>query len=193
MGRVGGGPPIIPVLTADPAGGDDGDLFYDSVLDKFRARRDGRWVTLGYAATIATLRRTTAQTIPSGGAGTAISFATVDQDAAGYYAAGAPTRLTVPAGYDGIHLAGGSFMWDANATGQRQWGMSLNGVAWPGSQDNRPGNAGFGVAASIVGPPRLLVAGDYVEIKAFQDSGADRSVLDSPNPNLWIVRLGPPA
>lgn len=37
----------VPVVAADPASGDDGEIVYDSVLDKFRARVNGAWTDLG--------------------------------------------------------------------------------------------------------------------------------------------------
>ena len=37
----------VPVVSADPAGGDDGEIVYDSVLDKFRSRVNGAWTDMG--------------------------------------------------------------------------------------------------------------------------------------------------
>lgn len=37
----------VPVVAADPASGDDGEIVYDSVLDKFRTRVNGAWTDMG--------------------------------------------------------------------------------------------------------------------------------------------------
>lgn len=37
----------VPVVNADPASGDDGEIVYDQVLDKFRSRVNGSWADLG--------------------------------------------------------------------------------------------------------------------------------------------------
>ena len=37
----------VPVVNADPASGDDGEIVYDQVLDKFRSRVNGAWADLG--------------------------------------------------------------------------------------------------------------------------------------------------
>lgn len=37
----------VPVVSADPAGGDDGEIVYDQVLDKFRTRVNGAWTDMG--------------------------------------------------------------------------------------------------------------------------------------------------
>ena len=37
----------VPVVDADPATGDDGEIVYDQVQDKFRSRVNGAWTDLG--------------------------------------------------------------------------------------------------------------------------------------------------
>lgn len=37
----------VPVVSADPASGDDGEIVYDQVLDKFRVRVNGAWADIG--------------------------------------------------------------------------------------------------------------------------------------------------
>lgn len=87
------------------------------------------------------------------------------------WSAGAPTRLTAPV--DGLYYVYGGITWTSNATGRRAVLFAINGVEqtphYPTLvQANTSGNMGL-MAERIL----ELSAGDYVEIKSYQDSGAD--------------------
>lgn len=89
------------------------------------------------------------------------------------------SRLTVPSGVSYVRLYW-SLSWAAASTGYR-WvdflknGSSLGFTGWP--RKNRFGNSG--TYSTIMGgssPPLPVVAGDYFEIRGFQNSGS----------TLWI-------
>lgn len=138
---------------------------------------------------IAHVNRTTLQTIASSTV-TAIGFDAEISDPAGYHDTVTNNpRLTVPSGKDGIHIFGGSFMWSNDSGGQRQWFFRVNGVTVRGYDIRGPGGT-FGVMAMVVSPPLNLSAGDYVELCCWQDSGANRNVVNAVQAEFWAARLG---
>lgn len=70
----------------------------------------------------------------------------------------------------GKYLVAGAVEWAANATGQRNLQIRLNGSATL-KTDNRMNLSGSYPCAMTVSVVVDLAAGDYVELMAFQDSG----------------------
>lgn len=111
-----------------------------------------------------------AQAIPDS-AYTAVSFDTEAFDALGMHSGGAPTRITIPAGKDGVweFQTHPSFL--ANVTEVRQTQFKKNG-AFIGPQLLVPGNVGApDVAAGELTFKVALVATDFVEVFVRQNSG----------------------
>lgn len=86
-----------------------------------------------------------------------------------------PTRWTCPVGWDGYYKVAGN-IWigpqaTQNLTGVRYAEIDKNGVVVPGAATRLPPisdpyQIGFPVSANVA-----LVAGDYIEVKALQNSG----------------------
>ena len=82
------------------------------------------------------------------------------------------SRVTV--GATGEYLVQYSAFWDANGTGLRITQLLVNGTGNPvGGQKNASGSANM---IQSGGAPLQLTSGDYVELQAFQNSGANRTV-----------------
>lgn len=131
---------------------------------------------------VAVRQITTAQSIPSG-AFTALTFNTEDYDNE------APTsmhslltnltRLTAQTA--GTYLVGGACTFAGNVTGRRGLRWDLNGSPVAGSQLTQVAGA---VAANVTVVARTmyvaLAVGDFVELKAFQDSGVALLTIVTP-------------
>ncbi len=94
------------------------------------------------------------------------------------------SRLTLSP--PGRWIVGGGCAFAANATGQRGLRVSKNGTVVPGGQ--------FLVDAAAAGTTNLgvanivnIVAGDYIELETFQNSGGN---LDHTANRFWAQRVG---
>lgn len=107
---------------------------------------------------------------------TPITFNLEEFDSSGFHSTSSDTsRITIPTGYDGKYLIGGMTSWDTNATGERYMRFKKNGsLDIRGSHVHASADAGGPKqeTAALVD----LVAGDYVELNVFQDSGGSRTV-----------------
>lgn len=98
-------------------------------------------------------------------------FDTDQDDALGFHDTAANTsRLTVPAGRAGLYLLAANVQFATNATGARFVRLLLNGTNQV-AIFNSPAVGGFATRALVVAL-RRLVAGDYLEVQVYQDSGA---------------------
>jgi hypothetical protein len=96
------------------------------------------------------------------------------------------SRLTVPTGLAGNYMVTGNVVWASNATGFRRASLLKNGVAF--NVEGTTANAISGVATRLSFSVLLpLVATDYVEIEAVQNSGGN---LDVTNASLQLVKIG---
>lgn len=97
-------------------------------------------------------------------------------------------RLTAP--ITGLYAFGASIAIASNATGRRYVGFRVNGTT----------SLGFVELAAVNGDDTYfmpsssyrLAAGDYVEVRAFQDSGGNLNVNAGGNfsPEFWMYRVG---
>lgn len=86
-----------------------------------------------------------------------------------FWAAGAPSRVTIPAGLGGLYLVSAIPIWDINGTGGRYATILKNGAdQW---RTNSGGSAAWYTQHNIVVPIQV-VPGDYVELGVYQNSGA---------------------
>lgn len=85
-----------------------------------------------------------------------------------------PSRITIPVGYGGRWMFDFTTQFAASATGQRVLSLALNGsiLTHPGD-DRRPGLSNVYSQSGRMSALLDVVAGDYVEAMAFQDSGGD--------------------
>ena len=98
------------------------------------------------------------------------------------------SRLTVPANGAGLYLVIGLVSWTANGTGQRQMRLLLNGsVTFTHVLNNA--TASF-VTLNQMSMLLGLVAGDYVELDCYQDSGGNLDVIGGTSRTIFqIVKL----
>jgi hypothetical protein len=99
------------------------------------------------------------------------------------------SRMTVPAGKDGKYLLTATVLWDSNATGARHAWFFKNGSGLGGFVRNA---ATAQILAQGLSMIANLVAGDYVEVNVFQDSGSNRTLTASITGamSFEIMRLG---
>lgn len=82
------------------------------------------------------------------------------------------TDIVVPVGMDGSYLITASMVWDANATGNRNMRIYVNG-ALRASQSLTPGANNANGAMNNVSKQLRLVAGDVITVQVFQNSGVN--------------------
>lgn len=140
----------------------------------------------------ARVTRAGAQTI-SNATQTSLTFDTEKFDTDGYHSnVTNNTRLTIPAGLGGTYLIGGSVSWIGNATGFRALWIEVNGD----SARNICGDIYEPEAATainqVVTTLYQLAAGDYVELRVFQNStgNLDDIVDEEAAPIFWIAKVG---
>lgn len=151
--------------------------------------------TLGGVATGASQPRaavfnTTAQTIGTA-AWTAITFNSEDIDSASMHDTSSNTsRITVPAGGDGWYLVSAIMAFQTSAAGTvRRLRIQKNGA----TVANYLPEIGYPPSATLqelqITGALALVAGDYIELQAFQDSGGNLTTGTTAggNPSSFIV------
>jgi hypothetical protein len=120
----------------------------------------------------AKLRNSVTQSITNNvAAGTAITWDTEDFDTAGGHSTVTNTsRYTCQAGYAGKYRLDATVWWAVNATGRRDIWFAVNGVTVAGTGGSvLPGQALIVPMSTVAIVP--LVAGDFVEVFVFQNSG----------------------
>lgn len=119
-----------------------------------------------------------------------IPWDNVSYGSPGLYSPGSPTRLTVQT--RGLYQVDGQVLWDNGASGHRFLQFLVNGdpLGWGTNV------AQFNEASNWM-PQRTsmtlaLDAGDYVELQAWHDTGATRSLVTIAHlgPALTLTRLG---
>ena len=129
---------------------------------------------------------------------TAVQFDTVITDDGPYYAAGQPTRLTVPTGTSaGYYLVFGS-VGITGASSRYSFGIRKNGASGSvyGFAEQTLTGAGPTTAETVVGLASLT-AGDYVEMVVWQNSGGALNTVTAVDgfaaaetpPNFGMVRI----
>lgn len=99
------------------------------------------------------------------------------------------TRLTVPDGWTGAEIIfNGAF--DAG-TGQRIFELMKNNVSGlnAGCKTSIPAHATYIQMQSFISPRLTVVGGDYFEIRAFQDHGSNRDVINGASSDAAIFSI----
>lgn len=125
------------------------------------------------------LTRSANVSVVSGAAPALSNWDAPTYDAYGFYSAGQPSRLTVPAGYAGVYTLAGYTGWAINAVGERYTQINKNNVELFG--DTRPGMTG-GVYTTHQPWFRdflELQVGDFLDIRYHQTSGGPLNVVGS--------------
>lgn len=128
---------------------------------------------------IAQLRNTTVTNIVNAGAGTQVVFQAEDKDSHnGHDPVTNSSRWTTPASQGGTYIVSGRVGWTAKAstgtTDLRVASLFKNGVEIPGTSDQiRALDNAVTQPVNLIVPVFIdLVPGDYLELHAFQNSGA---------------------
>lgn len=127
--------------------------------------------------------RGTAQSI-SHNTVTAVAFTGTDEwDTDSYHDPGGanPSRLTFPAGLEGVYRVTATAVFAANSTGRRLIRIQKNGSAVVGRSDQNATGTGVTTVAAVA--EVSVAASDYVEVYVFQDSGGSLN-LDTSGGNL---------
>lgn len=139
----------------------------------------------------ARVRRTTNQSISSGGSGDLITFDAQRYDTDDFWDAGSPTKLTCPK--DGVYHIGASIYMATgtfSTTEQVQVSIKLNGTTTIAAHIRAMTN---GLNESFpLSCDYELAEGDYVEVEVFQNSGSSKNVLVSGamSPEFWMHLVG---
>ena len=137
-----------------------------------------------------TAKRSTNQTIPTG-TQTKIEFDSVDSDGWNCWDASPnPTRLTVPV--TGRYFVTGNLAFEAANPGHRAINLLKNNTTELARSDFLPVSNSIDTHSTVTTHAITLIKGDYVELRAWQNSGSDLDVLDSGDhqPTLSLIYLG---
>ena len=127
----------------------------------------------------------TTQNVTDGGSGVVLSAdsETFDNDAM-HSTVTNPSRITIQT--DGRYLLTCRVDFEQNATGQRQSQFLLNGATTFGTDRRQTTSSLVAICGSVA--TRVLTAGDYVEVNAFQNSGGTRTVTLREFTVLFLTR-----
>lgn len=156
----------------------NGQLAYTSDTGKMWLRHGGAWRAFPLTI-VAQYRQTIAQPALTSGAFTDILLDTEDLDPLNAHSTSVNTaRFVFP--YDGTFIFSGGVCLAANATGTRLAAWAKNGITLPASDANML-TVGAGAASRIAARryPVTGVAGDYVTLQGFQDSGGGLATVAS--------------
>jgi hypothetical protein len=129
--------------------------------------------------------RTTAQSIPDS-TWTSIAFDAENFDTQNMHDnVTNNTRITIPPGGDGIYLIAAGIGFAANGTGIRGVRFYKNGTTIIAAANTANPGAAY-VGRVVLTTVESLVAGDYVEVQAWQNSGAALNTL-SGSENIWFA------
>ena len=133
------------------------------------------------------VRRTTDQSVPNA-TFTAISWNTEDNDTLGAWAAGSPTRITIPS--NGLYLMMCNVKFNGGSGGERQLRFYLNSTKYISTQVIPiAGNPQGLVIATL----RRFTAADYVEAMVYTSSGAGVTINGGIEPEtnyMGVIKLG---
>lgn len=172
-------------MTANDQGFQDGSAIGDSmIITRHLADASVTGAKLGLA--IACRVRRNANQAAATGAWTALSWDVEEDDDGGFYAGGAPTRLTIPA--TGWYALYGWLAWANSGAGAGRY------ASW-----HLNGNAYVKAAADLIADRDTVgeqyenlffiapfTANDYLELKGLQDTGGNLNMTGS----AGIIKLG---
>jgi len=102
-----------------------------------------------------------------------------------------PTRLTAP--IDGIFMAIGTVAFQASASGHRALNILLNNTTEICRSDFPTVGNSIDTHTTVTSPSFKMAAGDYIELRGWQNSGSNLDILASGDhkPTLTLIYLGP--
>ena len=105
------------------------------------------------------------------------SWASASVDTDDIWSAGAPTRLTVPAGVTKVRLSA-TIVFATNATGVRQISVNKNGDIPEGGLGLTTTASNIGQLLSATSSVMDVEAGDYFELRVYQNSGGSLNITN---------------
>lgn len=122
------------------------------------------------------------------GTHTAVTFDSENWDIGTLHSTSSSTsRITIPTGGDGLYHLTCAIYWDVSGVGQRLARIYKNGAAlYPSSYAQA--NVTYGVTHNITAYYDL-VAGDYLEVFVFQDSGGNLNISTATSTNPAQARM----
>lgn len=134
-----------------------------------------RWHLVGTTAVIGALVKITSDQTISNSTITSITFNAATYDVGGFWAGGAPTRLTIPIGVSKVKVKAGVY-WEANDVGYRHLRIYKNNALFDGIP--MTGILAKNTSELNCSSPVLSVAAtDYFEARVKQISEADLDIL----------------
>jgi hypothetical protein len=118
--------------------------------------------------------------------GQLLVFNTVRFDTDTMFSLGSPTMITINT--PGKYLIGGAVHWQSNVTGMRQLSIFKNGTT-PLVNSAHPTTATLNPMQNVTTLVELI-AGDFLELFVYQNSGAalDVNSLADHSPNFWAIK-----
>lgn len=164
------------------------------VLEMTRIRRWGqadqmveasRLSTLILGVRVASVYRNTDQTI-NASTMTAISFSHEHIDTADMWSSAAPTRLVVPE--DGVYIALGGWSMKDSATDNKRMIIlfRIDGTTYRGGGEQSPAGTSLTLVSGHM-PPIWLTAGQYVEVIAYHEQAAARTLWGGSSYNWGVL------
>ncbi len=115
------------------------------------------------------------ESITSGSGTTTLTFNSENFDTAALHSTTTNTsRLTAPVA--GLYQVTGQVRWSANGAGSRFLAINKSGAGWVGADWRQAAGGTFNITDQFVTALTSLTAGQYVELDAYQDSGATLTV-----------------
>ena len=135
-----------------------------------------KWASISTTAVGASVYMSGNQTLTNN-TNTVLTFANENFDTDGFHSTSSNTsRMTIPTGKSGKYLINATLTHNTNGTGQRAMNILKNGtaIAFSVMLQSTAANYGTGINGTTIAD---LVAGDYIEVQAYQNSGGNLDVL----------------
>jgi hypothetical protein len=121
---------------------------------------------------------------------TKVTFDAVRYGDTSWWNVGNPTRITVP--WPGVYMVGGVLEWDGQNVGERYADIFKNNTTIISELAGGNAATALGTPNNMGTSPVILAANDYIELRGYQNSSGNRSILTEPwGPDMWAVYLGP--
>lgn len=168
----------------------EGLMIYETDTDRQLIWNGTAWRFVAGITPSARYQKTTTQSIPHGTV-TVVSFTSAMEVYDTASLGNNDSRFTVPTGFDGLWAFGGNFVFASSSAGDRALLIGKNGSGTRLVQTEIGATTTGPVCAYQATTEARLVAGDYIELFAFQTTGGALNIDGSVNPiNFWCSYKG---
>lgn len=120
---------------------------------------------------------------------TKVTFDAVRYGDTSWWSAGSPTKITLP--LTGYYTVGGVVEFSANVNGERYADIFKNNTTIVSELAGGVACTTGGFPVCQGSSPALFAAGDFIEMRVYQNSGTDRILLTEPwGPDMWAFFEG---